>query len=61
MAFRTQRDGERMTHTGEIPGLENVMLTGQWLQPPGGLPVAAAMSKFSVQRIAKKEGMSWRV
>lgn len=61
MAFRTQGDGERMTHTGEIPGLENVMLTGQWLQPPGGLPVAAAMSKFSVQRIAKKEGMSWRV
>ncbi len=61
MAFRSKAGGKRMTHTGEIPGLKNVMLTGQWLQPSGGLPVAAAMSKFSVQRICKKEGMDFTV
>ena len=61
MAFRSSSGGKRMTHTGEIPGLKNIVLTGQWLQPSGGLPVAGAMSKFSVQRIAKKEGMDFRI
>lgn len=61
MAFRANSGGKRMTHTGEIPGIRNVMLTGQWLQPSGGLPVAGAMSKFSVQRIAKREGMEFMI
>lgn len=61
MAFRSTAEGKRMTHTGCIPGLSNIRLTGQWLQPSGGLPVAAAMSKFSVQRIAKEEGMEFLV
>lgn len=38
---------------GIINGLDNVVLGTQWQQLPGGLPVAAAMGKFAVQRIAK--------
>lgn len=26
---------------GRIPGLDNILLTGQWLHAPGGLPIAA--------------------
>ena len=26
---------------GRIPGVENVILAGQWLHAPGGLPIAA--------------------
>lgn len=37
--------------TGEVPGLANCYLTGQWTQPPGGLPLAALAAKFTIQRI----------
>lgn len=34
------------------------LIASQWLQSPGGLPVAAATGKFVIQRILKKEGKS---
>lgn len=40
---------------GLIDGLDNVVLGSQWLQLPGGLPVAVTTGKFAAQRIAKKE------
>jgi phytoene dehydrogenase-like protein len=40
---------------GRIKGLKNCFAAGQWLQPPGGLPGAAATAKFAVQRICKRE------
>lgn len=40
---------------GFIEGLDNVVVGSQWLQSPGGLPVAVTMGKFAAQRIAKKE------
>ena len=40
---------------GTVKGLSNVYIASQWLQAPGGLPVAAATGKFAVQRILKKE------
>ncbi|MDP4132852.1 MAG: NAD(P)/FAD-dependent oxidoreductase [Bacillota bacterium] len=38
-----------------IKNLSNVILSGQWVSPPGGLPGAAITGKFAVQRILKKE------
>lgn len=38
-----------------LSGVGNVVLAGQWLSPPGGLPGAAIEGKFAVQRILKKE------
>ena len=26
---------------GTVPGIDNVLLAGQWLRAPGGLPIAA--------------------
>ncbi len=60
MAFHIGKGTRNLMHTGKIPGLENCYLTGQWLQPPGGLPVAVTMGKFTIQRICKKEKMNWK-
>ena len=34
--------------------LKNVVLAGQWLSPPGGLPGAAITGKFAIARIKRK-------
>ena len=34
-----------------IRGLDNVRLAGQWLQPPGGLPIAALSGKHAVESL----------
>lgn len=57
MSFMMTPKSKNMMHSGKIKGLKNCYLSGQWLQPPGGLPVAATTGKFTVQRICKKEGL----
>ena len=39
-----------------VKGLDNVVLVGQWINPPSGLPGAAVAGKFAVQRILYKKG-----
>ncbi len=46
---------------GVIKNLDNVFLAGQWLQLPGGLPVAITTGKFAVQRIMNLEGKGWDI
>lgn len=46
--------------TGELPGLANCYLSGQWVQPPGGLPQAALAAKFTIQRICRLEQREYR-
>jgi phytoene desaturase len=59
MSFMLSPNSKTMIHKGEIKGLKNCLLTGQWLQPPGGLPVAVVTGKFTIQRICKKEKMEY--
>jgi len=56
MAFFPTRSSKMMAHTGRIKGLENFVLSGQWLQPPGGLPIALITGKDTIQRLCKKLG-----
>ncbi len=56
MSFITTNASGKLMTTGEIKGLDNVILTGQWLMPPGGLPIALFTGKHAAMRIAKKEG-----
>jgi len=44
-----------MVHNGRIKGLNNIFLSGQWLQPPGGLPVALITGKDTIMRLCKQE------
>jgi phytoene dehydrogenase-like protein len=55
MSFMMSPKAKLMSHSGKIKGLKNCYLTGQWLEPPGGLPVAVTTGKFTVLRICMKE------
>ena len=55
MGFWPTSSGRALIHTGHIKGLDNMLLSGQWLQPPGGLPVAVITGKDTIMRICKKE------
>jgi phytoene desaturase len=54
MAFWPTLKGKQLSHNGQIRGLQNLVLSGQWLQPPGGLPVALITGKDTIMRLCKK-------
>ena len=56
--FFTKRDS-MFAHSGVLHGLKNFYLSGQWMQGPGGLPIAMTQGKFAIQRICKKEKLSF--
>ncbi|MCL2862336.1 MAG: FAD-dependent oxidoreductase [Firmicutes bacterium] len=60
MAWGKTNKSETLIHNGKINGIDNLFLAGQWLMPPGGLPLAIS-GKWAIQRIAKKEEMNWRI
>lgn len=53
MSWMTTPKQKIRFHSGELKGLKNMYLTGQWTMPPGGLPVAVVSGKWTIQRIAK--------
>jgi phytoene dehydrogenase-like protein len=55
MPFMMTTGGKMLDHSGRIKGLKNLYLSGQWLQPPGGLPTAAITGKDTIMRICKQE------
>lgn len=55
MGFWPTIQGKELMHNGKIKGLKNMVLTGQWLQPPGGLPIALITGKDTIMRLCKKE------
>lgn len=54
MGFWPTISGKSLVHNGRIKGLNNIVLSGQWLQPPGGLPVALITGKDTIMRLCKK-------
>ncbi|MDR2210985.1 MAG: NAD(P)/FAD-dependent oxidoreductase [Spirochaetaceae bacterium] len=59
MSFMMTPKTKMMMHRGVVRGLQNFFLSGQWLQPPGGLPIAALYGKYTIQRICKQEKIPW--
>lgn len=59
MAFWPTITGKPLAHTGYVKGLNNIVLSGQWLQPPGGLPTALITGKDTIMRICRKEKQSF--
>ena len=57
MSFILTPYAPKKSHKGRIKGLSNLYLSGQWLQPPGGLPNAAVTGRFTIQRLCKAEGI----
>ena len=61
MSFLPTTRSKTMSHTGRIKGLDNILLSGQWLQPPGGLPVAVITGKdrSEERRVGKECRTRW--
>lgn len=57
MSFWPTIHGRPLNHTGRIGTIDNLFLSGQWLQPPGGLPVALVTGKDTIMRICRMEGI----
>lgn len=59
MGFFFTHRSPMFAHNGKLEGLNNFYLSGQWLQGPGGLPIAMTQGKFAIQRICKREKLSF--
>ena len=59
MGFLFTKKDSMFAHSGVLKGLKNFYLSGQWMQGPGGLPIAMTQGKFAIQRICKKEKLSF--
>lgn len=60
MGFWPTMKTKQMIHNGKIKGLKNLTLSGQWLQPPGGLPIAVLTGRDSIMRICRSEKIDFR-
>ena len=59
MSFYFTHKQAMFAHHGRVKGLDNFYLSGQWMQGPGGLPIAMTQGKFAIQRICKRENLSF--
>ena len=59
MSFYFTHKQAMFAHHGKVKGLDNFYLSGQWMQGPGGLPIAMTQGKFAIQRICKRENLSF--
>ncbi len=60
MSFILTPFAEKQTSRGTFPHIHNLVLAGQWLQPPGGLPNAVVTGRFAIQRICKKAHIKFK-
>ncbi|MCR5614103.1 phytoene desaturase family protein [Treponema sp.] len=55
MSFMPTKKSKGLSNIpGVINGVDNMLLAGQWLMLPGGIPVALITGKYAIQRILKK-------
>lgn len=55
MSFLFTHNRMAYSSSGRIRGLKHFYLASQWMQAPGGLPLALASGKFAIQQIALRE------
>lgn len=58
--FVQTAQGKTLMQKGVIKGLDNFIISGQWLLRSGGLPPAVIMGKFAAQRICKKDKIKFK-
>ncbi len=56
MSFITTARSKGLMRKGLIKGLKNLVLAGQWIMSPGGLPIALFSGKHAACRICKADG-----
>ncbi len=55
MSFLTTQNSKGLMRKGLIKNLKNFVLAGQWIMPPGGLPIALFTGKHAVYRICNMD------
>jgi len=55
MSFLTTKKVKGLMRKGLIKGLDNFAMAGQWIMPPGGLPIALFSGKHAAYRICKMD------
>ncbi len=55
IAFAPTLKSKSLDHPGKVKEINNLQLSGQWLQGTGGLPTALITGKASIMRLCKKE------
>ena len=60
MSFITTKKSKGLMRQGEFDGIDNFVLTGQWVMPPGGLPIALFSGKHAAIRVCKMEGRKFK-
>jgi hypothetical protein len=53
MGFITRKNVKSFRVKGTVKEIKNVFIASQWLQAPGGLPIAVTAGKFAIMRILK--------
>ena len=61
MPFAYTSKGSIYYSRGKIKGLKNLMLAGQWMVLPGGIPIAMMSGKFAIQRILKENHRWYKI
>lgn len=60
MSFLTTNKVKGLMRVGLIKGLNNFVLSGQWIMAPGGLPIAIFTGKHAIERICKMEKVKFK-
>lgn len=55
MSFITNHANDKLMDSGLIDGIDNLYMAGQWIMPPGGLPIALFTGKHAAYRVARRE------
>ena len=59
MSFITTDKSKGLMRKGLIKGLDNFVMAGQWIMPPGGLPIALFTGKHAVIRVCKMDNKNF--
>lgn len=55
MSFITTAKSKGLMRKGVVKGLKNFFLAGQWIMPPGGLPIALFSGKHAAYRVCRAD------
>ena len=59
-SFVTTKRAGALMHKGVIKGLKNFYFSGQWLMPPGGLPIAVFTAKHAAMRLCHDDKVKFK-
>lgn len=60
MSFISTKHSKGLMRKGIVKGLNNFALCGQWIMPPGGLPIAIFTGKNAAYRVTKHFKKKWK-